>query len=646
MTGRLYPDGSRVTFAYDALGNRTQMAGPTGTSTYSYDTLGRVQSVIDPAGKRTTYAYDAAGQRASLVNPDGGRATFTFDPAGRVYYVLNPQGDRTTFTYDAAGRRTLEQLANGTRASQTYDAADRLTWRANLKADDSLVSSFNYNYDNADNRTGMLEGAGGRVTWTYDATNQLTNERRTVDNAYNTTFVYDPVGNRLVKNADGSLTTYTYDAANQLQTSRDASGVTTYTFDASGNQQVVQLPTGARTTNTWDCENRLTRVEPPEGAVNTMSYDPDGLRVEKQDSSGTHKYLWDGQILLLEYDAAGAIQAVYTHEPAIYGGLVSACRKNGAVWVPIYHHYDGLGSTRQLTDAAGQTTDTYLYEAYGQLVQSTGTSVVPYHFVGRSGYYFDEELAEYYIRARHYDPRLARWLAVDPIGAGINPYRYVGNMPLTAVDPFGLATVVFKPDDVAGMAWTECGVFGSEQTEMWAATRACDFKVECKCAQHHCKKGECVAKCEAFIEVALYLSPAMCSKLGKPVDKSYAHEQRHVMSWIQFAIKLKKILEKVEKDSGCQASMTKCKQVAEAGKKFAKERFEEWKKNEQAHSNPPPCPKPNDLSYEPQGTMPAKPTVVIKNCTGTGPCPKAPPPKPNPDDKTRGLNSGCGQGRC
>jgi len=164
----------------------------------------------------------------------------------------------------------------------TYDAAARLTWRANLKSDDSLVSSFNYNYDNADNRTGMLEGAGGRVTWTYDATNQLTNERRTVDNAYNTTFVYDPVGNRLVKNADGSLTTYTYDAANQLQTSRDATGVTTYTFDANGNQRIVQAPSGGLTTSTWDYENQMTLVQLSTGARVTMAYNANNRRVRKE----------------------------------------------------------------------------------------------------------------------------------------------------------------------------------------------------------------------------------------------------------------------------------------------------------------------------------------------------------------------------
>lgn len=151
-------------------------------------------------------------------------------------------------------------------------------------------------------------------------------------------------------------------------------------------------------------------------------------------------YIWDelSDSVLMETDGSGATTAVYTQERGPFGGLISERRGNESR----YYHYDGLGSTRQLTDATGQTTDTYLYEAYGQFVQTSGTTVNPFRFVGRLGYYFDQELSEYYVRARHYDPRLARWLAVDPIGfrAGTNLYEYVGDSPLAHIDPQGTIT--------------------------------------------------------------------------------------------------------------------------------------------------------------------------------------------------------------
>jgi RHS repeat-associated protein len=154
-------------------------------------------------------------------------------------------------------------------------------------------------------------------------------------------------------------------------------------------------------------------------------------------------YIWDevNDTLLAETDEAGNTIAEYTHEPGQFGGLISERRANQSR----YYHYDGLGSTRQLTDATGQVTDSYLYDASGNTMQSTGTSRVPYHFVGRSGYYHDQELAEYYVRARHYSPALARWLSQDPIGykgEDVNLYRYAGGSPITDVDPSGMLPIL------------------------------------------------------------------------------------------------------------------------------------------------------------------------------------------------------------
>jgi YD repeat-containing protein len=195
---------------------------------------------------------------------------------------VNPQGDATTFTYGPVGHRTRKDLADGSRTSLTYDAAGRLKSVADLKSDDSVVSSFEHECDNVGNRTSVSEANGGRVTWTYDATYQLISEQRSGASAYRQAFVYDSVGNRLVKDEDGTLTTYTYDTANQLQTTEDAGGVTTYTFDANGNQQIVETPDGGRTTYTWDCENQTTLVELPSGAQVTIAYNADNRRVRKE----------------------------------------------------------------------------------------------------------------------------------------------------------------------------------------------------------------------------------------------------------------------------------------------------------------------------------------------------------------------------
>jgi hypothetical protein len=52
-----------------------------------------------------------------------------------------------------------------------------------------------------------------------------------------------------------------------------------------------------------------------------------------------------------------------------------------------------------------------------------------------------------------YDPKVGRFLSQDPLGLGpdANPYRYVGNSPLTKVDPFGLWTEASDQDEINGI---------------------------------------------------------------------------------------------------------------------------------------------------------------------------------------------------
>ena len=186
-------------------------------------------------------------------------------------------------------------------------------------------------------------------------------------------------------------------------------------------------------------------------------------------------YIWDelSDTVLMETDGTGNTTAVYTNEPGQFGGLISERQGNQSQ----YYHYDGLGSTRQLTDGTGQVTDSRVYDAFGNTVQSTGSSVVPYHFVGRQGYYYDQELAEYYVRVRSYSAVLARWMSDDPFWgrenlllstlrqayafASSSQYAYVGGRPVTNADPSG-----FQAVPIGGVKCTK-KICEACKTKMW-----------------------------------------------------------------------------------------------------------------------------------------------------------------------------------
>ena len=83
-----------------------------GITTSSYDELGRVSTVKNPASKTITYNYDANSNRSLMIDPDGGRFTYAYDNRSALKTLKNPQNDLTTFSYDANGQRTLKKLSN------------------------------------------------------------------------------------------------------------------------------------------------------------------------------------------------------------------------------------------------------------------------------------------------------------------------------------------------------------------------------------------------------------------------------------------------------------------------------------------------------------------------------------------------------
>ena len=463
---RRYPDGIRHTFSYDEVGNRTAMADPTGRTTTVYDDRNYPTRVTNPDDKSVTYAYDARGQRRTMTDPDGGLFTYTHDAAARLHWMENPQNQRTTFTYDGVGRQTQKNLTNGSVTKHSYFDTGRLKVLLNTTSTGTIISSFAYAYDPAGNRTSVLESDGTGVAWRYDNTYQLVNEARgtptttltwdrlTADqwaamtpdewatmaaglqvdgSVFNTTYTYDPVGNRLVKEDSGSPTTYTYDAANELLTEEESSGVTTYTYDECGNRDTKETPSEI-TYYTWNEDNRMTEAEPVAGPV-TFTYDAAGRRVGKATSSDTKKFIYDFENLLQETDGSDTAQHEYTTTVEEYGDLVSEYDGTDTA----YHHYNALGTTEALTDADEARTDQWVHRAFGEPESRTGTTDTPFNFVGKQGYYWDPEIDAYFVRARYYDCATGQWLSQDPIGleGGINLYEYVGNSPLLHIDPNG-----------------------------------------------------------------------------------------------------------------------------------------------------------------------------------------------------------------
>jgi hypothetical protein len=90
------------------------------------------------------------------------------------------------------------------------------------------------------------------------------------------------------------------------------------------------------------------------------------------------KYINDAALplvqVLMETTVTGIVQATYT-----YGNDLISMNRAG---VNSYYHYDGLGSTRQLTDSSEAVVASYAYDGFGNLIASSGASANTYGFTG------------------------------------------------------------------------------------------------------------------------------------------------------------------------------------------------------------------------------------------------------------------------
>ena len=129
-------------------------------------------------------------------------------------------------------------------------------------------------------------------------------------------------------------------------------------------------------------------------------------------------------------------QAAYTVSPAQYGEVL-AQRKDSTSHC---YHFDGLGSTTELTDVNEAETDSFRYKAFGEALSTSGATQPPFQYVGKLGYYRhpDTEIGLDYVRARWYRSRIGRFISPDPLLTLGSPYPYATNNPGEVVDVSGM----------------------------------------------------------------------------------------------------------------------------------------------------------------------------------------------------------------
>jgi RHS repeat-associated protein len=468
LTQKSYSDGSSpVSFFYDSypgvssdnsIGRIVHESNNINAAEFfSYDPLGRIKSQNNwtPSSPSITAnpitaQYDDASNLTSLTYPDGRTVTTGYSAAGRMtsvkvgtfsYYTVPQGADPTTWGYWPTGAMNRGTYGNGVIETTGYNKRLQVSSIADAKGSTTFFSkSYGY-YDSAGHDNGdilsiadTLSGTRNQ-TYSYDSLNRVISGAQ-ADNSFNVTYHYDPWGN-MTESGTSSFQPL-FDGNNRMVPLGGCTpNLSAYCFDTAGDL----LKDNQGHAYTYDVEARIKTVD---GSVASYTYGPDGSRVRKDANGTAMEYIYFAGNVIAEKNVTTGAWTDY-----IFGHgkrMAKDTSLNGTA--AQYYQDDHLGTTRIMTDSAGNKIMDCTFNAFGEQIScSPDNASNHYRYTGKER---DAESGLDDFGARYYSSTMGRWTTPDwserPVAVpyalfgdpqSLNLYLYVRNDPVTQADADG-----------------------------------------------------------------------------------------------------------------------------------------------------------------------------------------------------------------
>jgi RHS repeat-associated protein len=316
------------------------VASPNQSTAYTYDLLNNLTSVTQGSQTRT-YSYSSLSRLLSAVNPESGSISYTYDNNGNLATRTDARNVVTTYAYDR-----LDRVITKTYSGET----------------DYATPTASYFYDNLTNARGKLIKIDSSISTTeyfgFDVMGKPASHKQTTDSTqYTTAYTY---------NLGGDLIEETYPSTRKVKKVLDsngdlmavkssknsAAGYWTYAdamaYNAAGALTKLQLGNGH-----WESTAYNNRFQPTQIALGTLPGAANLLKLDyaygKWESGTLNNVKNNGSVgrqIITVGTAAGDVTFTQKYDYDALNRIVNAAETNSAnqeTWREAYT-YDRYGN--------------------------------------------------------------------------------------------------------------------------------------------------------------------------------------------------------------------------------------------------------------------------------------------------------------
>ena len=351
---------------------------------YRFDGSGRIASITDDHGLKTTYGYNAEGRLATITDPSSQTLTFSYNASNHITSVKDSTSREVKYTYSVAGDLATVTDALGGVTEYTYDSEHRMKTIKDPRGNVILKNTFDgqgriteqrdglenlWKLEYKENETIVTEPKSGKTTYGFDGQSRVISEKDQL--GHTTTTSYDEAGNvdeivkpggakwqfgydgkgnlTSAKDPEGGERSYEYDGKNRLTSFIDErEEAWAYEWSEANDLKKITDPAEGKTTFTYNASGQPLTATDPNEHTTTFTYDTRGNRLTAKDAlEHTTSFGYDSRNYLTSKTAPGLKAEAF--ERNALGDLLARTTPMGN---KTKYAYDPNGVAKQITDPA------------------------------------------------------------------------------------------------------------------------------------------------------------------------------------------------------------------------------------------------------------------------------------------------------